>query len=206
MKRKAVRVFSYYFIRITLLIVIFSLLDPSVYWKQLPIDKKTTIHQTTFELLDFQQCDKQCTQVSLCRNLYLLSVNSFNDSSMWVFMKKLEPLNGCRTVLLIQKRNSIEPNWKQIFQVPLAKVDYPDHYIAICYLDVGRFIISNLANGKLNGKSGMYYLDGRLDFEEEWVNNKREGKRIIYGKETYIQTWKDDQLISEYTINKKDSL
>jgi len=213
-RRKWIAYYTYGIIGMILLIIIsfHYLTNFSAYWGMLPIRQKTIIGQTTFELLDFEQCRKRCHHIHDWKNLYLLSVSSRNDSAVWAFMKELKPLNQCQTLVLIQYGNTITPNWKDIIQTPIMDAVFPNASFALCYWDVhGRsFSITDLAKGKVNGKWKLYHLDGeifKLFIEQDVKDNKSDGKKIVYDKGSqHIQIWKDDQLISEYTINKKDSL
>ena len=58
----------------------------------------------------------------------------------------------------------------------------------------GEYYIGQFKNGLRHGKGTMYYSNGNIMYEGDWVNDKREGngKYIDENSNYYIGQWKND--------------
>jgi hypothetical protein len=205
MKRKAIKTYFYLTAGMVLLILIsfHYLTNFSTYWQQSALKKHTVINQVAFELLDYQQCPHRCHDALFCDNFYLLSVNSTDEKALFQLMKDFKPFNHCQTLILIQQGKIIDKKWKELISSPIGKASFPVQCKALCYWETGTFSITNLANGKANGKFKVYKSDGHLYIEQEIAHNKQDGKRTLYEATYRIeQVYRNDSLVSEETIKK----
>ncbi|AKD03301.1 hypothetical protein POKO110462_22430 [Pontibacter korlensis] len=203
MKKKTNNTYLYLAIGVVLLIVIsfYYLTDFSTYWKQPAVQTEKQIGNTTFVLLDYEQCPSQCTHMSPCENVYLYSVELAEEKTLYQFLKEFKPFNGCTSRILFQTGNTVSEGWRAAISAKPNEVKFNEAYFALSYNDNSGFSIVDLANGKANGKFKKYDSTGNLFIEQELVNNTSEGKRIVYHQDYRIeQVWQNNTLVSEDTI------
>lgn len=203
MKRRANSIYIYITIGVILLTIIsfHFLTNFSIYWRQAAVQKETFIGETRFKLLDYQISSSKCWHGHENDDFYLFSVSSTNKENILQFLKGFKPPNNCNTSILFQKGETIEENWKQAAYLNPLNIALPESSFAHGYYNSGSFSLTDLKNGKVDGKFQKFSADGKLFIEQEIKDNVNEGKRIVYEPNYRVeQVWKNNVLISADTI------
>ena len=173
----------------------------SDYWKQPAVQKETFIGETRFELLDSQISSSRCWHGPEHEDFYLFSASSTNKGNIVHFLKGFKPPNSCNAWILFQKGEIIEENWKQAARLNPLEIALPKSSFAHSYFQSGSFSLTDLKNGKVDGKFQKFNAEGKLFIEQEIKSNINEGRRIVYNPSFRVeQVWNNNVLISVDTI------
>lgn len=203
MKRITNSFYVYLTIGVVLLTIIsfHFLANFSTYWKQQAVQKETSIGETKFELLDYQISSSRCWHGHENEDFYLFSASSTSREDLILFLKEFKPPNSCNAWILFQKGEIIEENWKQAAYLKPSEIALPKNSFAHSYFQSCSFSLTDLKNGKVDGKFQKFSTDGKLFIEQEIKNNINEGRRIVYKDSFRIeQVWKNNILFSVDTI------
>ena len=203
MKKRQNSIYLYLTLGVVLCVAVsfYFLTDSFGSQKEKSLKETTRIGKTTFRLLDKGQCSSRCTDVSPCDNYYLFSAKTTDLNTLYQFMKEFNNPNGCPTWILFQTDTYVSANWKEIISGRPDNVSYPKTGFALGFDWQNSFTLTDLENGKANGKYRKYDSNGKLFIEQEIENNSYEGKRIVYYQKYKVeQLYKNNTLISEDTI------
>ena len=73
----------------------------------------------------------------------------------------------------------------------------------------GKYYIGKLLNSQLHGRGILYYKDGKIEYDSDFIKGKREGKGKYINEdgEYYIGEWLDNNINGKGTVyNKKGSI
>ncbi|WP_439880694.1 hypothetical protein ACSX1A_16245 [Pontibacter sp. MBLB2868] len=195
----------YIFLTVVILLLIVTsfhyLTNYTVFWSQPAVKKITQIDSTTFELLDYQQSPDRCWHGHENENLYLFYASTTDRKAIVQFLEDFKPSNNCHTLLFFQRDKMIEENWKEAVYLKSPNIVLPAHAFAFSFLEQGKYSLTDLANGKPNGKFTIYHPNKKLFIEADYVKGIAEGKRIVYHANYIVeQVWQNNELVSIDTI------
>lgn len=203
MKMRTNSIYTYIIIGVVLLSIIsfHFLTNFSTYWIEPAVQKETFIGETRFELIDSQRSSLRCWHGHENEDFYLFSASSTSKEDIIQFLKGFKPPNSCNAWILFQKGRKIEENWKQAAHLKPLEIALPQNSFAHSYFQSGSFSLTDLKNGKVDGKFQKFNADGKLFIEQEIKNNINEGRRIVYNPSFRVeQEWKNNALILVDTI------